>query len=362
KGTMALMRILQTQATSLTFHSHQQQPSLSKSSFAKSMKPMKGWKSKVGGLKISVVGSGQVGTAICSCLLLRKVVQNLVIMDVKYNLAQAETLDLMHGSVLFGNPRIVACCDGSRTKDSDIVIMTAGARPSGKDRSRLAAMHGTMEIFKAAIPRLVKQSPNAIFVVLSNPADVMTFAVQHMAKLPKHCCLTTGCHLDSLRLRYFIAERLRVPPSDVQAYVIGEHGVSAVPVWSSVSIGGIRLKDVIKELACGEDPEKWLDLGAQITTAGASVGKVKGYTNWAIAATCMDVVEALTSDQGKILCVGTDMQGLHGLEHSVVLSLPCLVKSGGISHVFELPLTSCEKEKLNASAESLFKAQCSLNF
>ncbi|XP_020815381.1 L-lactate dehydrogenase B chain [Drosophila serrata] len=359
---MALMRILQSQVTSLTFNLYQQQPSRTKSNFTKSMHPMKEWKSKGRGLKISVVGSGQVGAAICSCLLLRKVTQNLVIMDVKYNLAQAETLDLLHGSVLLGNPRIVACSDGSRTKDSDIVVMTAGARPSGKNRSRLDAMHGTMEIFKAAIPLLVKQSPNAIFVIVSNPVDVMTFAVQCLAKLPKHRCLTTGCHLDSLRFRYFIAERLNVPPADVQAYVIGEHGVSAVPVWSSVCIGGIQLKDVIKELACGEDPEKWWNFEEQVTTAGASVGKVKGYTNWAIAATCTDVVEALTSDQGKILCVGTDMQGLHGIEHSVVLSLPCLVKSGGISHVFELPLTSAEQEKLNASAESLIDAQCSLKF
>ncbi|KAH8284845.1 hypothetical protein KR054_001699, partial [Drosophila jambulina] len=331
------------------------------SKFAESMKPLKEWKSK-GGLKISVVGSGQVGAAICSCLLLRKLAQNLVIMDVKYNLAQAETLDFLHGSVLFDNPRIVACSDGSRTKDSDIVIMTAGARPSGQDRSRLAVMEKTLEIFKAAIPPLVKQSPNAIFVVGSNPVDVMTFAAQRLSKLPKHRCLATGCHLDSMRFRYFIAERLHVPPSDVQAYMIGEHGVSAVPVWSSVCIGGIRLKDVIKELACGEDPEKWWDMREQVTTAGASVGKVKGYTNWAIAASCADVVQALTSEKGKILCVGTDMQGFHGLEHNVVLSLPCLVKSGGISHVFELPLTSVEKDMLNASAKSLLEAQGSLKF
>ncbi|KAH8254455.1 hypothetical protein KR032_010178, partial [Drosophila birchii] len=332
-----------------------------KSTFSKSMSPMKEWKKK-DGLKVSVVGSGQVGAAICSRLLQRKVAKNLVIMDVNFKLAQAETLDLMHASALFDNPQIVACGDGSLTKDSDIVIITAGARPSGKDRSRLAAMHATMEIFKAAIPPLVKQSPNAIFLVLSNPADVMTFAVQRMANLPKHRCLTTGCHLDSLRFRYYIAERLHVPPSDVQAYVIGEHGASAVPVWSSISIGGIRLKDVIKELGSGEDQEKWSDLRKQVTTGGAAVGTVKGYTNWAIAATCVDVVEALTSDKGKILCVGTDMHGLHGIEHSVVLSLPCLVNSGGISHVFELPLTSEEKEMLNDSVETLIAAQCSLKF
>ncbi|KAI8037408.1 hypothetical protein M5D96_009543 [Drosophila gunungcola] len=308
------------------------------SAFNKRMKPMKEFRhGKIP--KITVVGAGQVGTAISAMLLLRNLTKYLVVLDVNYELAKAEALDFQHGSAFLGDPRIVPCGDGSHSKDSDLVIITAGARPAGKDRS----------------------SPGShVQDLISNPADVMTYAVQRIGKLPKHRCFTTGCHLDSMRFRNFIAGRLRLPASQVQGFVIGEHGASAVPVWSTVSVGGIRLKDVVKDLACGEDPENWSEINEQVASGALSVGKVKGYTNWAIATTCTDIVDAMCGGRGKIASVGTDMRGFNGIKDNVVLSLPCLVKAGGISHVFELPLTDVEKKKLHASAEILLEAQCSL--
>ncbi|XP_017131883.1 L-lactate dehydrogenase B chain [Drosophila elegans] len=329
------------------------------SAFNKRMKPMKEFThGKIP--KISVVGAGQVGTAISVMLLLRNLTKYLVILDVNYELAKAEALDFQHGAAFLGDPRIVPCGDGSHSKDSDLVIITAGARPAGKDRSRMTAMSKTVEILKEAVPKLVELSPKATFIVISNPADVMTYAVQRIGKLPKHRCFTTGCHLDSMRFRNAIAGRLRLPASQVQGFVIGEHGNSGVPAWSTVSIGGIRLKDVVKDLACGEDPENWFEINGQVASGGLFVGKVKGYTNWAIATTCTDIVEAMCGGRGKIASVGTDMRGINDIKDNVVLSLPCLVQAGGISHVFELPLTDVEKQKLHASAEILLEAQCFL--
>ncbi|XP_017081538.2 L-lactate dehydrogenase B chain [Drosophila eugracilis] len=323
------------------------------------MKPLEGFE-KPRFPKISVVGAGQVGTAICAMLLVRNITKYVVVLDVNYELAKAEALDFQHGSVFMGDPRIVPCGDGSHAIDSDVIIITAGARPSDKDRSRLTVMHKTVEILKDVVPKMVKLSPKAIYIVVSNPADVMTYAVQQIGKLPKHRCFTTGCHLDSVRFRNFIARRFQLPPSQVEGYVIGEHGSSAVPVWSSVSIGGIRLSHVVKDLACGDDPENWSEINEQVITGGLSVAKTKGYTNWAVALTCADIVQALCGGKGKIASVGTDMKGLYGFKESVVLSLPCLVTSGGISHVFQLPLTDVEKGKLQASADTLMEAQCSL--
>ncbi|XP_017051244.1 L-lactate dehydrogenase B chain [Drosophila ficusphila] len=332
-----------------------------KSSFAESMKPMEEFKrNRIS--KISVVGAGQVGTAISAMLLLRNLTKHLVILDVNYELAKAEALDFQQASAFLGDARIDPCGDGSHSKDSDVVIMTAGARPSGKDRSRLGAMHKTVEIFKEAVPKLVDLSPKATFIVIANPADVMTFAFQRIGNLPKHRCFTTGCHLDSARFRNLIAARLKLPASQIQGFVIGEHGTSCVPVWSCVSAGGILLKDMVQDLACGDDPENWSEINEQVIKGGLAVAKTKGYTNWAIALTCADVVEAMCGGRGKIVTLGTDMQGLHGIEDSVVLSLPCLVTSGGISHVFELPLTDVEEKKLHASAEILLEAQCSIKF
>ncbi|XP_034652973.1 L-lactate dehydrogenase B chain-like [Drosophila subobscura] len=329
------------------------------SSFNSVMKPVKGFKAK-SSLKITVVGAGQVGTAVSAFLLARNLTKNLVIHDVKYDLATAEALDFSHASAFLGNPIVRACGDGNRTKNSDIIIITAGARPSGKTRSRLDVMHKTVDILKSVVPKLVKLSPKAVFIVICNPADVMTFAVQRIGKLEKHRCFTTGCHLDTARFRYLIAKRLKVPTTDVNGYVIGEHGSSAVPVWSSVTVGGIRLRDVLRDLGTDKDPEKWSDLFDGILNAGVHVSKAKGYTNWAVGLTTSDVVACMLQNTGKVCCLGTDVKGVHCVKDSVVLSVPCRVTASGISHILELPLTKDEHKKLLKSADTLLEAQCSL--
>ncbi|EDW74987.1 uncharacterized protein Dwil_GK15970 [Drosophila willistoni] len=310
--------------------------------------------------KISVVGAGQVGISICAFLIQRNLARHLVIHDIRYDWAKAEALDLLHASCWLKNPHIEACGDGSHTKDSDIVIVTAGARPVGKDRSRLLVMKKTVEILKLAMPKLIELSPKAVFVIVSNPADVMTYAIQRICKLEKHRCFTTGCSLDSARFRFLIAQRLKVPTTEVEGYVIGEHGNSAVPVWSSVTVGGVPLVKVVRDLGTSMDTENWNNLFKDVTQAGASVGNIKGYTNWAIALSAVNVVEAMLENSGRILCLGTDMQGMNSIGQQVVLSLPCKVTSTGISHVLQLPLTALEQEKLHKSAEVLMKAQCSL--
>ncbi|XP_002138786.2 L-lactate dehydrogenase B chain [Drosophila pseudoobscura] len=331
------------------------------SSFNKVMKPLDCFKPKPS-LKITVVGSGQVGAAVAAFLLARNLTKHLVILDVKYDLATAEALDFSHGSAFLGNPIVEACGDGNRTKNSDVIIITAGARPSGKTRSRLDVMHKTVVILKSVVPKLVELSPKAIFIIICNPADVMTFAVQRIGNLEKHRCFTTGCHLDTARFRYLIAKRLKVPTSAVNAYIIGEHGSSAVPVWSSVTVGGIRLSDVVKDLGTDKDQEKWSDLMDGILNAGVHVSKAKGYTNWAVGLTASDVVKCMVENTGQVCCVGTDVKGLYGLKDSVVLSVPCRVTASGISHILELPLNEDERKKLLKSADTLLEAQCSLKW
>ncbi|XP_022233820.2 L-lactate dehydrogenase B chain-like [Drosophila obscura] len=331
------------------------------SSFDSVMKPLEGFK-PTPSFKITVVGSGQVGTAVAAFLLARNLTKNLVIHDVKYDLATSEALDFSHASAFLGNPIVRACGDGNRTKNSDVIIITAGARPSGKTRSRLDVMHKTVEILKSVVPKLAKLSPKAVFIVICNPADVMTFAVQRIGNLEKHRCFTTGCHLDTARFRYLIAKRLKVPTSDVKGYVIGEHGSTAVPVWSSVTVGGIRLSDIVKDLGTAKDAEKWSDLVDGILNAGVHVSKAKGYTNWAVGLTTSDVVACMLQNTGKVCCVGTDVKGLYCLKDSVVLSVPCRVTANGISHIMELPLTEDEHKNLLKSADTLLSAQCSLKW
>ncbi|XP_017090690.2 L-lactate dehydrogenase B-A chain [Drosophila bipectinata] len=328
-----------------------------KSAFSSLVKPMKDSKRKPG-FKITVVGAGKVGLACCSYLLDRRLAKELVIMDIQYERAQAEALDFNHGSVFLGEPKVVACGDGAHTKDSDLIVFTAGVRPGKK--SRLEVMHDTVKILKAVVPKLVELSPKAIYLVIANPADVMTYAFQKIGKLPKHRCFTSGCHLDTARFRYYVAQHLKVPASAVQGFVIGEHGDSAVPVWSSVQVAGSCLRDVAKNPGCGDDPEKWAEIERKVICGGASVSRVKGYTDWAVALSAIDIVEAISGPYGKIMSVGTDMKGIQGIEDNVVLSMPCMVTSAGISYIYEMALTNGEYEKLHKSADILLKAQCKL--
>ncbi|XP_030381522.1 L-lactate dehydrogenase-like [Scaptodrosophila lebanonensis] len=313
------------------------------------------------GTKITVAGCGQVGITICSFLLMRNLAKQLVIYDVRHDWAQAEALDLLHGSCFINNPTITACNDGSKTKDSNIVIVTVGARPSGKDRSRLAIVQKTADILKSVMPLLVKQSPNAVFLIISNPADIMTWYVQKMCKLDKFRCFTTGCHLDSARFRYAIAQRMGLPSRSVEGYVIGEHGASAVPVWSTVTVAGVPLMRVVPDIGGSEDKENWTDLfNKGVTKGAAAVSSVKGYTNWAVALAAVDVVSAILNNSGRVMSLGTDVCGLNCIEDHVVLSLPCVVKSNGITHILQLPLTDTEQQQLLKSANMLLEVQCGL--
>ncbi|KAH8401541.1 hypothetical protein KR009_006326, partial [Drosophila setifemur] len=331
--------------------------SKTKSNFANSVHRVKGWKSEPN-FKITVVGAGKVGSACCAFLLIRNLVKDLVIYDKNYEWAQAEARDFIHGGCWMGDPRVSACGDGSNTKNSDLIIFTAGARPGKK--TRLEIMHDTVKILQEAVPNLVKLSPKAMFLIASNPVDVMTHAVQKIGNVPKHRCFTSGCHLDSARFRYFIAQRLRLPISAVQGYVIGEHGNSMVPVWSSAQVCGFPMSTVVESLGCGDDPENWSEIDGMVKTAGRSISSVRGFTNWAVALACTDIVEAMRGPNGKVICMGTDVQGVHSIDESIVLSLPCHITSSGISTIYELPLSNDEHEKLMKSADVLLEAQCSL--
>ncbi|XP_030380049.1 L-lactate dehydrogenase B chain-like [Scaptodrosophila lebanonensis] len=311
--------------------------------------------------KISVVGVGQVGIACSAFILQRRLTNHLVFMDIRKDWIKAEALDFLHASSTTGSQKITATVDGKEMAGSKYVVITTGLRPT-KDQSRLDVAQKTTDMIVKIMPPLLEYCPNATFIVVSNPADVITWLIQKLGKLPKHRCLSTGCHLDSLRFRYFISKRLGVAPSAVEGYIIGEHGNSSVPVWSSVMVGGIALLRIMPDIGTESDKEKWSKVHEQVVKGASTVSSIKTYTNWAIGMTVSDVISALKDNSGRILSVATDVQGFMGIEDSVVLSLPCILTSDGIAQVVELPLTDFEKDMLKKSVDTLIKAQCSIKF
>lgn len=313
------------------------------------------------GKKVAIIGCGTVGMASALGLLTKGVTNDLILYDVNTNLCMAEAMDLMHGAVYLQDCCIkkAGCLD--EVKDSRVVVVTAGARLK-PEQSRLELAQNTADIIKAIMPALAKNNPKAVFIVVANPADVMTWVARKVGNLPYERCISTGCQLDSNRFRLCIAEILGVSPRSVHGFVLGEHGNSSVPVWSTVTVGGTRLQSLHPSIGTGQDQMNWSKVHKAVVQAAYNVTKAKGYTNWAIGLTVTDLVSAIFEDSYRILSVSTNAQGMCGIEDEVFLSLPCIVNKWGLWGIMHPFLTEWEKCKMRESVAELLHAQCSIKF
>ena len=192
------------------------------------------------GTKLSVVGAGAVGTSLAYAALIRGVASEVALHDINAKKVHAEALDLAHGAQFLPPARIHGSDDVQITTGSDVVVIAAGAKQQpGETRMDLAGK--TVSLMKKIVPPLVERSPQAIFLLVTNPVDVVTQAVLRISGLPAHRVFGSGTVLDSSRLRWQIATECHVAAANVHAYMCGEHGDSEIPLWSSASIGGVPL-------------------------------------------------------------------------------------------------------------------------
>lgn len=313
----------------------------------------------VPGNKVSIVGCGATGMAVAFGLLTRKITNNLALYDINSKLCRGETLDLMHGSVYLKDCSVekVECIEG--IKESRIVVLTAGARPK-HGQTRLDVAQSTADILHKIMPELVKNNPKAVFIIVANPADVMTYVARKSGNLPYEQCISTGCLLDTVRFRLCISKILGVSARSVHGYVLGEHGNSSVPIWSTVTVGGTRLQTIQPTIGTDEDKMNWSVVHQNVVEGAYNVIKDKGYTNWAVGLTVTDVISAIFEDSYRILPLSTNAQGMCGIKDEVFLSLPCIVNKWGIYGIMHLPMTESENCLMRKSAEALQKAQCSV--
>jgi L-lactate dehydrogenase len=237
--------------------------------------------------------------------------------------------------------------------DSHLVIITAGvAQKTGE--SRLSLVERNVNIMKGIMPKVLAFSPNAAICIVSNPCDVMTAIAAKIAgpSVPAGRIFGSGTCLDSSRLRSLIAKRLHVDTSAVTGYVIGEHGDSSVPVWSSVIVGGVRI------LNTGQHPSPVHEaMHREVVNSAYDVIAKKGYTNWAVGLTGAYIANAVLDDTRQIMPVSTCVRGMYGIENDVFLSMPCVIGDHGVRRVIDLPLTDLEKEQLKHSAKTVWDIQ-----
>ncbi|XP_043683161.1 L-lactate dehydrogenase-like [Vespula pensylvanica] len=309
--------------------------------------------------KVTVVGVGQVGMACAFSILTNNVSNDLVLVDVMADKLKGEMMDLQHGSAFLKNARINASTDYAATANSTLCIVTAGARQR-EGESRLDLVQRNTDIFKGIIPQLVKYSPNTILLIVSNPVDILTYVAWKLSGLPQNRVIGSGTNLDSTRFRFLLSQKLNVAPTSCHAWVIGEHGDSSVPLWSSVNVAGVRFRDLKPNIGTSKDEEHWGELHKQVVESAYEVIKLKGYTSWAIGLNVSSLAATILRNTYQVHAVTVKLTGHHGITEDVFLSLPSILGENGVTSIVNQILTNEERELLQKSANTIHDIQKNL--
>lgn len=302
--------------------------------------------------KLAIVGAGAVGSTLAFAALTRGSARTIALHDVNRAKVEAEVLDLRHGLMFTSQAQVVGSDDVAVCADADVVVVTAGAKQR-PGQTRLDLAEGTVGLMRQILPGLVEVAPDATYLMVTNPVDVVTYAALQISGLPRERLFGSGTVLDSSRLRAVLAERCGVAVANVHAYIAGEHGDSEIALWSSASIGGVPLLDW--EPLPGREP---IDAAVreqvhrEVVDSAYRIIAGKGATNYAVGLAATRIIEAVLKDEGRIMPVSSLLEGYHGIA-DVCLSVPSLVDRRGVTGSVPVPMSDDELTGLRASAENV---------
>src|SRR5918993_6018631 len=299
-------------------------------------------------MKVSIIGGGgRVGASAAFALQCAGIVSEMHILDANEQTAAGEALDLMHGTSVTGDQRIYAG-NYDRCGDSEMILITAGLRRK-PDESRLDLINRNVTLFKQILDSLKTSGmrKDAIIFVVSNPVDVLTrLAIDHLKHDPTKV-IGLGTQLDTARFRSLVALETGLPPSQIKALILGEHGDSMVPVWSSATAGGIPLVKFNGFSAAVQQR-----VFERTKTSGAEAIKLKGGAGWAVGLTIAEVVHAIALNQPKVLPVSTQLNGEYGIKGTCT-SVPTLIDRRGVVRRYEVELWPRESGGIVSGAKQL---------
>lgn len=302
------------------------------------------------GTKISIVGTGAVGATTAYSLIMSGFATELVLVDVNKEKTEGEALDLSHGAG-FIKPVNINAGEYKDTKDSDIVIVTAGAAQKPGE-TRLDLVNKNIQIFKGIIPEVVKYSPNCILLIVSNPVDILSYVAYKLSGFPKERVIGSGTVLDTSRLKYQIGKKFDVDARDIQTYVMGEHGDTEFVAWSLTNIKGISIDEYAKEFNYRYDDKFRTNVYENVKNAAYEVINRKGATFYAIALAVSRIVEAILGDEKSILPVSTLVEDYYGVD-DIYLGVPAVVGRDGVKKALKVSLSEDEVKDFKSSAKTL---------
>lgn len=303
--------------------------------------------------KVIIIGAGHVGSHAGYALAEQGLVEEIIFIDIDEEKARAQALDIYDATVYLPQRVKVRAGDYSDAADADLLVLSVGTNPDkNKGETRMSTLTNTAMIVKEVARHIKNSGFDGIIVSISNPADVIAHYLQHLLNYPSDKIISTSTVLDSARLRRAIADAVGIDQKSIYGYVLGEHGESQMVAWSTVSIAGKPILNLIKE-----KPEKYgrLDLtklAEEARLGGWHILNGKGSTEFGIGAALAEVTRAIFSDEKKVLPVSTLLKGEYG-QKEVYASVPTVLGIHGVEEIIELNLTLEEKEKFDASCRTM---------
>lgn len=298
-------------------------------------------------MKVTVVGAGNVGATCADVLAYREIANKIVLVDIKEGLAEGKSLDIWQKAPidLYDSKTIGSTNDYSKTAGSDVVVITSGLpRKPGMSRDDLIGTNAG--IVKSVTESVVRHSPDAIIIVVSNPLDVMTYQAHLTSKLPRTKVIGMAGILDTARYRAFLAEALNISPKDIQAVLMGGHGDTMVPLPRYTTVSGIPVTELI-------DKDKLTAILERTKVGGGELVKLMGTSAWyAPGSAAAQMVEAIVRDQRRIFPVCLKLEGEYGIK-DCYLGVPAILGKNGIEKIIELDLNKEEKALLEASRKAV---------
>ncbi len=310
--------------------------------------------------KVTVIGAGNVGSTIAYTLSLGTIASQIVLIDINKDKAEGEVMDIVQGAS-FREPITVIAGDYEDARDSDIVIITSGmGRKPGQSRIDLAQTN--VNIIKDIASKIAPVAPNALYVIVSNPVDVMTYVFTKVSGIPEQQIIGSGTILDTARLRYCLSDSYKVAQKNIHAYVYGEHGDTSFIPWSLADVSGCSLaeyEDLMIKKGVSDtplDPEETLKY---VQKSGGDIIAKKGATFYGVSASVNKILSALVAAYDSVATVSSMMHGEYGID-DVCISTMTIIGPNGVKGKVPVDLTFDEQQKLRASADALKKVIASI--
>ncbi len=300
--------------------------------------------------KAAIIGCGFVGSSTAFALMQSRLFTEMVLLDVDFDKADGEAMDIAHGIPFAGQMKIYAG-NYEDIADAAIIIVTAGANQK-PDETRLDLVNKNVAVYKSIIPRITEQGFEGILLVVSNPVDILTYVAVKLSGFPEKRVIGSGTVLDTARLKYALSEHLGVDSRNLHSFIIGEHGDSEIAAWSSTNVSGIPLDDFCEMRGHFNHTQAMREIAEDVKNSAYEIIEKKDATYYGIAMSIRRICESIVRDEKSILPVSAMIHGNYGID-GIALSMPAIVGASGVETHVPISLSDSETEALKRSAGTI---------